>query len=179
MVPWATLALVATNVAFFCHPVHPPSETCLSVQSVWGQGQWGRLLWAPFHHLGIFHLLLNMGTLFWLGWGLEQEVGTLRTGALLLALALLGGLMHLGLNSLLALVTGQHWYWEHCAVGFSGAAPSPWGLKPRSEREGSGGWLETPAEPLSQLQVPGATGGERAAALRCCFPGSLLGVLRL
>uniref|UniRef100_A0A8C6XWP6 Peptidase S54 rhomboid domain-containing protein n=1 Tax=Naja naja TaxID=35670 RepID=A0A8C6XWP6_NAJNA len=119
MVPWATLALVATNVAFFCWPVHPPSETCLSVQSVWGRGQWGRLLWAPFHHLGLCHLLLNMGTLFWLGWGLEQEVGSLRTGALLLALALLGGLMHLGLNALLALVTGSCWYWEHCAVGFS------------------------------------------------------------
>lgn len=129
MVPWATLALVAANVAFFCRPVHPPSGACLSVQSVWGRGQWGRLLWAPFHHLGLFHLLLNMATLLWLGWALEQEVGTLRAGALLLALALLGGLLHLGLNSLLALVTGQTWYREHCAVGFSGAA-SPAG--PRS-----------------------------------------------
>ncbi|KAG8147739.1 putative Rhomboid domain-containing protein [Naja naja] len=134
MVPWATLALVATNVAFFCWPVHPPSETCLSVQSVWGRGQWGRLLWAPFHHLGLCHLLLNMGTLFWLGWGLEQEVGSLRTGALLLALALLGGLMHLGLNALLALVTGSCWYWEHCAVGFSGVLFS---------LEAMGGQLET------------------------------------
>lgn len=183
MVPWATLALVATNIAFFCRPVHPPSGTCLSVQSVWGQGQWGRLLWAPFHHLGLFHLLLNMGPLFWLGWGLEQEVGTLRTGALLLALALLGGLMHLGLNSLLALVTGHHWYWEHCAVGFSGAAPSPWGLKPRSEREGRGGLEKQWGDPW-RASKPAAgpcawlhrrAQRERAAGL----PGSLLGVFRL
>lgn len=122
MVPWATLALVATNVALFWHPIYPPSGACLSVQTVWEQGQWGRVLWAPFHHLGICHLLVNMSTLLWLGWGLEQEIGTVRTGVLLLALALVGGFLHLMLNSLLALVTGQSWYWEHCAVGFSGVA---------------------------------------------------------
>ncbi|XP_060112460.1 rhomboid-related protein 4-like [Heteronotia binoei] len=120
MVPWATLGLVALNVALFWHPIRSPGGSCLSVQTVWEQGQWHRLLLAPFHHLSLCHLLMNMATLFWLGRGMEQEVGSLRTGAVLLLLALLGGLLHLALNAFLAVATGHPWYWEHCAVGFSG-----------------------------------------------------------
>ncbi|XP_053217535.1 rhomboid-related protein 4-like isoform X2 [Podarcis raffonei] len=120
MVPWATLALVGMNLALFWHPLHAPGAACLSVRTVWDRGQWQRLFLAPFHHLGPAHLLMNMATLLWLGHGVEQEVGSLRTGVLLLALALLGGLFHLALNTLLAALTGNLWYREHCAVGFSG-----------------------------------------------------------
>uniref|UniRef100_A0ACB8EXA2 Uncharacterized protein n=1 Tax=Sphaerodactylus townsendi TaxID=933632 RepID=A0ACB8EXA2_9SAUR len=120
MVPWATLALLALNVALFCRPLRPPSGACLSVQTVWDQGQWHRLFLAPFHHLSWCHLLMNMATLFWLGREMEREAGGLQTGTLLLFLALLGGLLHLVLNALLALLTGHQWYWQHCAVGFSG-----------------------------------------------------------
>ncbi|KAL8177001.1 UNVERIFIED_CONTAM: hypothetical protein K2H54_040724 [Gekko kuhli] len=120
MVPWATLALVALNVALFWHPIWAPGGACLSAQTVWERGQWHRLLLAPFHHLSLGHLLMNMATLFWLGCRMEWEVGSLRTGAVLLLLVLLGGLLHLALNAMLAAVTGHQWYWEHCAVGFSG-----------------------------------------------------------
>lgn len=123
MVPWATLALVALNVAVFWHPIKSPQGACLSVQAVWGQGQWYRLLLAPFHHLSVCHLLMNMATLFWLGRGMEQDVGTTKTGLVLLSLALIGGLLHLALNAMLAAATGHQWYWEHCAMGFSGGPP--------------------------------------------------------
>ncbi|XP_053115523.1 rhomboid-related protein 4-like [Hemicordylus capensis] len=120
MVPWATLGLVALNVALFFFPIQPPRAACLSVQTVWVQGQWQRILLAPFHHLSFSHLLLNMATLFWLGRGMEVEVGSLRTGTVLTSLALLGGVLHLALNKVLEAATGHPWYREHCAVGFSG-----------------------------------------------------------
>lgn len=121
MVPWATLALVALNAALFWHPIRSPEGACLSVRTVWDRGQWQRILLAPFHHLSLCHLLLNMATLFWLGKGMEEQVGSLRTGGVLLSLALLGGVLHLMLNMLLATATGHSWYREHCAVGFSGS----------------------------------------------------------
>ncbi|KAH0626026.1 hypothetical protein JD844_000725 [Phrynosoma platyrhinos] len=120
MLPWATLALVALNVALFWHPVRPPTGACLSVRTVWDQGQWGRLFLAPVHHLSAGHLLLNMATLFCLGRQMETEVGSLKTGAVLVALAILGGILHLALNMALAAATGESWYRDHCAVGFSG-----------------------------------------------------------
>ncbi|XP_042329864.1 rhomboid-related protein 4-like [Sceloporus undulatus] len=120
MLPWATLALVALNVALFWHPLRSPRGTCLSVRMVWDQGQWERLFLAPFHHLSASHLLLNMATFFCLGRQMEMEVGSLKTGAVLLALALLGSMLYLALNLLLAATTGDSWYRDHCAVGFSG-----------------------------------------------------------
>ncbi|XP_062813674.1 rhomboid-related protein 4-like [Anolis carolinensis] len=120
MAPWATLGLGALNVALFLRPLRPPSGACLSLKAVWEDGQWERLLLAPVHHLGCSHLALNMAALFWLGRRLEKEAGSLWAGVALVGLALLGGLLHLALNAVLAALFGQRWYWEHCALGLSG-----------------------------------------------------------
>ncbi|XP_077169141.1 rhomboid-related protein 4-like [Paroedura picta] len=158
MVPWATLALVALNVAIFWHPLRPPGGACLSVQTVWDWGQWHRLFLAPFHHLSACHLLMNMATLFWLGRGMEQVVGSVRTGTVLLLLALLGGLLHLALNATLAVATGQGWYWEHCAVGFSGVLFS----------------LEAMGQPVEPFPVASLAGGVALTTRWLCVLECLL-----
>lgn len=56
-------------------------------------GEWWRLLWAPFLHAGWFHILMNFGLWYQLGVMVEPDWGFFRTGLVFMISALSGTLM--------------------------------------------------------------------------------------
>lgn len=91
-VPLITYGLIALNVACFIgQQAWPGRDSGLMLWSpAVADGQFYRLLTAPFLHYGPMHLLLNMWTLYVVGPPLERVLGQLRFSALYL-LSALGG----------------------------------------------------------------------------------------
>eukprot|EP01068_Selenidium_serpulae_P007925 Selendium_serpulae@DN4843_c0_g1_i1.p1 len=57
------------------------------------EGDWWRLLWSPFLHAGIFHLVLNMALWVPMGKLVEPDWGVMRTFAIFVGGAFTGNLM--------------------------------------------------------------------------------------
>jgi rhomboid protease GluP len=103
------IAMVATGVSL----LFPDNESLIK----WGanyrpvtlDGEWWRLLSSCFLHIGIFHLLMNMYALMYIGMLLEPYLGKGR----LLAAYLLTGIM--------ASLTSLYWHQLTISAGASGA----------------------------------------------------------
>lgn len=92
----------------------------MSVQQVFGFGEWRRLLLAPIHHVDDLHLYFNMASFLWKGTKLERRLGGNWFLYLLVVFSLLSDLVYLALEALLAELTQDQGYNMSCAVGFSG-----------------------------------------------------------
>ena len=77
------------------------------------EGEWYRLLTSMFMHGGIDHIFSNMLVLFYLGSCLEQQIGSLRYGAIYLGSGILAGFTSMGYNMVLGDYT--------LSIGASGA----------------------------------------------------------
>ena len=128
-----TLVVMAINVLMFIRPsingVHRtfkyfkwPSVkgSCISVQHVWFQGQWGRTLLAPLIHGDSFHLYYNMASFMWKSRTLERHYGTPYYAYLTTVFTLLCSIMYLLVNFAIAEMFDAFSYIKTCAVGFSG-----------------------------------------------------------
>lgn len=84
-----TPILLLLNIALFigmvvsgAHAILPDNESLLAWGANFGpltlNGQWWRLLSSCFVHIGIFHLLMNMYALLYIGSILERYLGTAR-----------------------------------------------------------------------------------------------------
>ncbi len=94
--PVATYVLIAVNVAIYFGARSSPhgyADLVLTKQLV-AQGEWWRLVTNGFMHdpSNIFHLLLNMYALFWLGRMIEPALGHARFLALYFVALLAGSL---------------------------------------------------------------------------------------
>jgi rhomboid protease GluP len=110
------ITMVATGVSL----VSPDIESLLrwgaNYRPVTLEGEWWRLLSACFLHIGIFHLLMNMYALMYIGSLLEPYLGKGR----LLAAYLLTGIM--------ASLTSLYWHHLTVSAGASGAIFGLYGL---------------------------------------------------
>ncbi len=114
LLPWAALALAAVLSAVFCcefilaiepsGPFLSPSIKtllalgALSAPQALSQGEWHRLLTAPFLHADILHLVLNLAALYFAGRLLEHKIGVWRFLTLFYAGALVGGVASIATN---------------------------------------------------------------------------------
>ncbi len=92
--PPVTLAILVVSVGIYVLGVGGLDESLfrngqLSPRAV-ANGEWYRLLSSAFLHAGGFHILFNMVALYFLGPGIEREVGSASFAGLYLASALLG-----------------------------------------------------------------------------------------
>ncbi len=128
-----TLVVMGINVLMFVRPnikgIHRalryiswPSvkSSCISVQSVWYQGKWERIVLAPFIHGDSFHLYYNMASFMWKSRTLERHYGTPYYAYLTTVFTLLCSLMYLLINFAMAEMFDTFSYIKTCAVGFSG-----------------------------------------------------------
>ena len=84
----ATLALIAINVAVYIVTISQGGGINQPIGQLWvdgaligalvGEGEWYRLITAAFLHGGLFHLLVNMVSLWWIGSLVEPNLGTVR-----------------------------------------------------------------------------------------------------
>jgi membrane associated rhomboid family serine protease len=92
--PTVAYVLIAVNVLMYFGQTASPDNQVYRDFVLFGplvaDGEWWRLLTAGFLHGGVFHLLLNMYALFFLGRMLEPALGHLRFGALYFASLLAG-----------------------------------------------------------------------------------------
>ena len=129
----ATLVVIALNVVMFLRPdlhgLHravrlfkwPSAQaSCISVQSVWYQGQWDRVLLAPFVHGDSWHLYYNMASFMWKSRTLERHFGSAYYAYLLSVFTILSSLTYLLINFVIAEMFDSLSYFKTCAVGFSG-----------------------------------------------------------
>ena len=126
----ATLVAVGINVLLFLRPnIHirhrhfrwPSVQgSCISVQSTWFQGQWSRVLLAPFIHGDSWHLYYNMASFIWKSRTLEKHYGTPYYAYLTSVFTLLTSLMYIVINYMIAEIFDVWSYVRTCAVGFSG-----------------------------------------------------------
>lgn len=108
--------MVLTGVDVF----QPENESMLR----WGanfrlltlQGEWWRLLTSCFLHFGIFHLLMNMYALLYVGWHLEVRLGRAKFVTAYLLTGIISGLASL--------------WWHDCIIsaGASGAIFGMYGI---------------------------------------------------
>ncbi|XP_054883752.1 rhomboid-related protein 4 [Poeciliopsis prolifica] len=119
-IPPVTLAVLALNVYLFLFPAAPLLRSCVSVQQAYWQGDWRRLLLAPFHHADDWHLYFNMVSLLWKGMNLERRLGTPWFLYILSVFSVLTGAVYLLLEALLTELADDQSYSQACAVGFSG-----------------------------------------------------------
>jgi membrane associated rhomboid family serine protease len=86
--------LIAVNVLMYLGQSASPSNSVYRDFVLFGplvaDGEWWRLLTAGFLHGGLFHLLLNMYALFFLGRMIEPALGHVRFAALYFASLLAG-----------------------------------------------------------------------------------------
>ncbi|PWA19466.1 hypothetical protein CCH79_00019052, partial [Gambusia affinis] len=119
-IPPVTLAVLGLNVYLFLFPAAPLLRTCVSVQQTYWQGDWRRLLLAPFHHADDWHLYFNMVSLLWKGMNLERRLGPAWFLYVLSVFSVLTGAVYLLLEALLTELADDQSYSQDCAVGFSG-----------------------------------------------------------
>jgi membrane associated rhomboid family serine protease len=89
--PVLTYALIAVNVLmYFGSRAGPGGNDFALFGPFVADGEVWRLITAGFMHAGLFHLLMNMYALYWLGQMLEPVLGNARFGALYLTSLLAG-----------------------------------------------------------------------------------------
>ncbi len=128
-----TLVVMALNVLMFIRPdlhgLHrslrlfnwPSTQSsCISVHTVWYQGQWERVVLAPFVHGDSWHLYYNMASFMWKSRTLERHFGTSYYAYLTTVFTVLCSLTYLLLNFAIAETFDSLSYVKSCAVGFSG-----------------------------------------------------------
>ena len=121
-----TLGVVALNVLTYFQPsvlhLRWPSlaEACVSVQKVWFERQWKRILTAPFFHAGDMHLYFNLASFVWKGISLERKFGSGYFLYMIAVFSVATNLVYLAVNWVLAELLGQWSFVQSCAVGFSG-----------------------------------------------------------
>ncbi|CAL8347928.1 unnamed protein product [Arctogadus glacialis] len=119
-VPPVTLGVLGLNVYLYLFPAAPLMQACVSVQKAYWHGDWRRLFLSPFHHVDDWHLYFNLTSFLWKGINLERRMGGAWFLYVLSVFSLLTGLVYLGLEAGLTLLTDDHSYSAQCAVGFSG-----------------------------------------------------------
>lgn len=119
-----TLGVLALNIAAYLQPgvIAWPSlqQACISVQGVWFQKQWKRVLFSPFLHSSESHLCYNMASFIWKAISLEKHFGTPYFLYMISVFSMGTGALYLGINYMLAEIFDQWSYVQSCAVGFSG-----------------------------------------------------------
>lgn len=121
-----TLGVVGLNVLTYFQPsilhLRWPSlaEACVSVQKVWFERQWKRILTAPFFHAGDMHLYFNLASFVWKGISLERKFGSGYFLYMIAVFSVATNLVYLAVNWVLAELLGQWSFVQSCAVGFSG-----------------------------------------------------------
>lgn len=119
-----TLGVLALNIAAYLQPggIAWPSlrQACISVQGLWFQKQWKRLLFSPFIHSSDFHLYYNMASFIWKALSLEKHFGTPYFLYMISVFSVGTGALYVGINYMLAEMLDQWSYIQSCAVGFSG-----------------------------------------------------------
>ena len=92
--PTVAYVLIAVNVLMYLGQSASPSNSVYRDFVLYGpfvaDGEWWRLLTAGFLHGGLFHLLLNMYALYFLGRMVEPALGHVRFAALYFASLLAG-----------------------------------------------------------------------------------------
>lgn len=115
--PLVSGALVIVNVIVYIMCMFTGSRLYdtgdLSVFSVLGNGEYGRILWAMFLHVDRGHLFNNMLILFFLGAMIEKEIGHIKYAALYFLSGIGGNLLSLYSKMMTGEIAGS--------VGASGA----------------------------------------------------------
>ena len=122
-----TPLLVDINIAVFmlmahsgASPFSPDIQTLLNwganVRSLTLDGQWWRIITCCFVHIGIFHLLLNMYALLYIGVLLEPQLGRGRFATAYL------------LTGIMASVASLYWHENTVSAGASGAIFGMYGV---------------------------------------------------
>lgn len=121
-----TLGVLGLNVVAFLRPnvgrIHWPSVSsgCISLQKVYYQKQWDRIILAPFLHADSFHLYYNMASFMWKARTLEGHYGSGYFAYMVAVFSVLTSLVYLVLNWAIAEMFDTWSYVTTCAVGFSG-----------------------------------------------------------
>ncbi|CAF3320758.1 unnamed protein product [Rotaria socialis] len=123
--PPITLAIIILNVLIYfdIFPLFDLSSdlqsVCVSTYTVLDQGDYMRILLAPFFHGDDMHLYYNMASFLYKGQQLETLFGSQYFALLLTMLTLLSSLMLVLLGQLASSLLDNPEYLFTCAVGFS------------------------------------------------------------
>ena len=121
----ATLCVLGLNIIAFIRPnlgrIHWPSVSsgCISLQNVYYQNQWDRIILSPFLHADSFHLYYNMASFMWKARTLERHYGSIYFAYMVAIFSVLTSLVYLLLNLVIAEMFDTWSYVRTCAVGFS------------------------------------------------------------
>lgn len=122
----ATLGVMALNIVTHLRPrgirIPWPSlkQACISVQGVWFNREWKRLILSPFVHAGDYHLFYNMASFMWKAVTLERYFGTFYFTYMVAVFSVATGVLYLAIHYLVAEFLDQWSSIQSCAVGFSG-----------------------------------------------------------